>query len=200
MSIQKHGNHPLLNSLKWVVRLFFRRRTLIGVEHVRQDAPAVFICNHLGSYHPVIMELFFPFPFRPWVTYHIITKERCGDYLESYFVQTELKLRHPFSRWVAAIIAPLCIRIVRATGAIPVFSGAMRVQETIEQSLNAIKRGENWSYFQKVLIKMLHRSSMISTSGLYIWADSMMKKQVSSFTSIRSSSISGKKPFPSASL
>ncbi|MDD9149147.1 hypothetical protein OYT88_11345 [Sporolactobacillus sp. CQH2019] len=147
MSVQKKSSHPLFKSLKRVVRLFFRRRTLIGAENVRRDLPAVFVCNHLGSYAPIMMELFFPYPFRPWVTYHIVTKGKCADYLEAHFAQTELKLRRPFSRWAAAIIAPLCIHIVRATGAIPVYGGSLRITRTLEESLDAIKKGENLVIF-----------------------------------------------------
>ncbi|WP_100488390.1 lysophospholipid acyltransferase family protein [Sporolactobacillus pectinivorans] len=143
----KSRSHLFFRSLIQFVGLFFARRTLTGAENVRQDEPAVFVCNHMGSYGPVMMTLFFPFPFRPWVTYQIVTRRICTDYLEAHFTQNELRLGRPFSRWVAAIIAPFCIMLVRGTGAIPVFAGSTQIRKTIDQSVDAVEQGDNLVIF-----------------------------------------------------
>jgi hypothetical protein len=143
----KHRKHFIFRILIRIIACFFSRRTFSGMENVVHDAPAVFVANHMGSYAPVIMTLFFPFPFRPWVTYQIVTHGVCTAYLENHFTKTEMKLRRPWSRIIAAMIAPFCVGLVRATGAIPVYSGSMKIRETINKSIDALINDNNLVIF-----------------------------------------------------
>lgn len=130
-----------------VVSLFFHKRRITGAGNVVRDEPAVFVSNHLGSYAPVIMTLFFPFDFRPWVTYQIVTRGVCTNYLETHFTKTEMRLRRPWSRWAAEIITPFCIALVRATGAIPVFGSSRRIEKTFRCSADGLINGDNLLIF-----------------------------------------------------
>jgi len=133
----------VFNMLKRMLRLLFPRHTVVGTENVHEGRPAVFVCNHAQSYGPIIMELYFPFKFRPWVVHNVTNLKLCADYLERDFAVKELKLRRPFSRWLAAVLAPLCIRVMKSAGAIPVFRGELRLRETFELTVGAVRQGDN---------------------------------------------------------
>lgn len=149
-TLRKSPRHPLFAGLKMLMRLIYPRHAVKGMDNVRTEAPAIFICNHMASYAPIVMELYFPFKFRPWVIYDIVTPKLGRDYLEMDFVKKELKLPRPFSRWLAAIIAPLCRQVMRAAEAIPVFKGKMQIKETFAESMEAITQGDNLAIFPEI--------------------------------------------------
>lgn len=138
--------HYLFNFFKAIVRLVFPKHKIAGMEHVT-EFPAVFLCNHAGPYAPVAMELYFPVPFRPWVIYKIMTPKLCGTYLEADFTKKELRLRPPFSKWVAALIEPFCRRIMDSAEAIPVYKGSRDIRQTFDLSLDAMLHGDNLLIF-----------------------------------------------------
>jgi hypothetical protein len=103
----------------------------------------------MESYAPIVMELYFPFEFRPWAIGDNFTPELCRDYIEDDFIKKELRLRPPYSRWLASAIAPLCVLVMKSAEAIPVFRGKlrMRIKETFEMSMEAVRRGGNLVIF-----------------------------------------------------
>jgi 1-acyl-sn-glycerol-3-phosphate acyltransferase len=139
--------HPFLKILQAVLKLFYRRHAILGADHVRADEPAVFICNHLKSYAPIVVTLYLPFRFRPWVQADVASPELCRDYLEDDFVKKELHLKPPFSRWAASAIAPLCLRLMKSIRAIPVYYGKMKIRETFQSSVDALRKGWNLVIF-----------------------------------------------------
>jgi 1-acyl-sn-glycerol-3-phosphate acyltransferase len=146
MSTQQK-RHPVIKFLKLVLRLFYHRHAVQGADLVAAGQPAVFICNHALSYGPIVISLDLPFRFRPWVLANVVSPALCRDYLEADFVQKELKLRRPWSLWLAGLLAPLCIRLMKSIGAIPVYKGDIRVRETMNASVRALKDGWNLVIF-----------------------------------------------------
>ena len=143
----KTRKHIVFKALKRMARFFCPVHYVRGVENVQKGSAAVFVCSHIGSYAPIVMELFFPFSFRPWVTYQVVTKKLCRKYLEQDFVKKELKWKRPFSGWLATAIEPLCIRVLRSAEAVPVYKGKKKIRETFEQSVAALKDGSNLAIF-----------------------------------------------------
>jgi 1-acyl-sn-glycerol-3-phosphate acyltransferase len=139
--------HPVIVSLKWLLRLFYHRHDIRGAELVEPGQPVVFVCNHAQSYGPIVMTLELPFRFRPWVQAAIVSRELCRDYLEADFIKKELGLPAPWSRWLASLLAPLCLRLMKGIEAIPVFKGQMRIRETIDLSIGALQAGWNLLIF-----------------------------------------------------
>jgi 1-acyl-sn-glycerol-3-phosphate acyltransferase len=143
----KKERHPVLRLLKMLLRLFYRRHAIRGADQVTPGQPAVFVCNHALSYGPIVITLDLPFCFRPWVQASVVSPELCRDYLEDDFVQKELKLKPPVSHWLASLLAPLCLRLMKAIGAVPVYKGRMRIRETIQASVLVLKEGWNLVIF-----------------------------------------------------
>ena len=139
--------HPFLALLKAVLTFFFRRPRIICNEQILPGKPVVFICNHLDSYGPIITSLYFPYPFKPWIHAHMMTPDLCPDYLEADFIRKTLKWRPPFSKWLAGLLAPLCISLFNSVEAIPVYRGRMRIRDTMKISLDVLTRGDNLLIF-----------------------------------------------------
>ena len=57
---KKNKAKPFLFSLiVWIIRIFYRKRTLIGTENIPQDASLI-IGNHAQIHGPITSQLFFP--------------------------------------------------------------------------------------------------------------------------------------------
>jgi len=123
------------------------------MEQIIQDLPAVFVCNHADAYGPVIMSIYFPFTCRPWIHAHMMKPGLSASYLEMDFVRKTLGWRPPFSRWLANMLSPLCIRLFRSMGSIPVYRGQMRIRETMNTSLQVLMQGENLLIFPENPLK-----------------------------------------------
>jgi 1-acyl-sn-glycerol-3-phosphate acyltransferase len=138
---------PLFCLAEFVLRQFYRPHRVIGTEYVAPDTPAIFVSNHLDTYAPIALSLFFPFPFRPWVHASLLDPKLCRPYLEKNFTRKSLKLAPPWSTWLAACLAPPVVRLMRTIGAIPVWRGQMKLRETVQLSCQALRQGENLLIF-----------------------------------------------------
>lgn len=142
------GRHPLwFRFLEGILRLFYPRHAVPGLERVDRSRPAVFVCNHAETYGPIVMTLRFPLPFRPWVHGSLASRERCLEHLEMDFTRRLLRLRPPASRWLAALITPVCMGLMRQIGAIPVFRGEMAIRDTFRMSLDTLRAGHSLVIF-----------------------------------------------------
>jgi hypothetical protein len=138
---------PAYQLLKMLLKLIYPRHAIAGAGNVLAGRPAVFVANHLESYAPIVMMLYFPYQCRPWVHAAVMDKVLCRDYLEEDFTRKTLRLKRPLSRWLASAIAPLCIWVMRSAEAIPVYRSSMRIRETFSQSVNALESGKNLLIF-----------------------------------------------------
>lgn len=134
-------NHPFFSAFKAIARFFCPCFTVEGRENVSENTPAVFICNHSNSRGPIIMELFFPYRFRPWVTYEVTAPGTCWRYLEKDFTRKELKLKRPLSSLLAMLTAPICILVMKAAEAIPVYRGDQSIFTTFSRSARSMAEG-----------------------------------------------------------
>lgn len=141
------SGHPFLSILKMLLRLFYPNHSISGTQNVSLETSAVFVCNHLETYSPIVLSLYFPYAFRPWVHAHLMDRSRCMRHLDMEFAQKTLRLRPPLSTFIAAMVMPMCIRLMKAIGAIPVFKGEMRIRETFDESVQALKQGSNLLLF-----------------------------------------------------
>lgn len=129
--------------IRVLLRLIYPRHQIIGQRQLEANQPAVFVSNHLGAYSPIVLSLDFPIPFRPWVHAYITDKRYCRAYLEENFTARLLGLKPPLSGWLAALLAAPCIWVMKQVRAIPVYRGQMRIRETFNISVEALKSGQN---------------------------------------------------------
>ncbi|HQB80669.1 MAG TPA: hypothetical protein PK646_01055, partial [Bacillota bacterium] len=133
--------------LRLILRLFFRKPAMFGLDRIQRDQPAVFVSNHLGAHSPILLTLHFPIPFRPWAHAHVTRIADCRDYLEENFTRHSLKLKPPFSRWLAALLARPAVWVMRKVRAIPVYRGSPAIHRTFALSLDTLKKGDSLLIF-----------------------------------------------------
>lgn len=124
-----------------VLRLFVKRPAILGFENVDSSRPGIFIANHMGYYGPLKLMLFSGIELRPWVISEVTERDTCGDYLEMDFVRPTLGLKGRFAGFVAGILAPVCVGLMRYVGAVPVYHGEKRIMETFELSSDLLHEG-----------------------------------------------------------
>ncbi len=92
----------IYNALRWVVRLglqvIYRRRLVLGREHLRFDGPAIVVVNHPST----LMDVLNP------------AAEICQ---EMFFLANYGLFRHPISRWLLTRF--FCIPVMRAEDLLP---------------------------------------------------------------------------------
>ena len=133
-----------------LIRLCLRKPVMIGFEKIDLTRPSIFVSNHLGSFGPVLLNVFLPFRLIPWVTHDMTDPILCPIHLSEVFVEPELKLRPPLSRWLSLLIGKICVWLMHRIGAIPVYRKSRKIIITVEKSLLELAAGHNLLIFPEV--------------------------------------------------
>lgn len=131
------------NFIKGMVKLFVKKPDIYCAEDLNNIRSSIFVSNHVGFFGPLIINLYVDMKLTPWVIHDIADKRLCKKYINSDFTETQLKLRPPISYIISLIISPICVSIMKYLNAIPVYKGSPKVFETIEMTLDGLKKGHN---------------------------------------------------------
>jgi 1-acyl-sn-glycerol-3-phosphate acyltransferase len=134
----------------WLLRIFLKKPEVIGLENIEEKRAAVFISNHLGYYAPLKVMLFSNIRLYPWVISEVTDSRLCGEYIRRDFVEPTLKLRGFLGKFVAGVLAPLCVGLMRYVEAIAVYHGSNRIKETFELSVKYLSEGRSLLIFPEV--------------------------------------------------
>ncbi|MGA2503510.1 MAG: 1-acyl-sn-glycerol-3-phosphate acyltransferase [Anaerolineales bacterium] len=126
-----------------VIDLFLWGGKLIGEENLPRRGPAVFIANHLDATGPIAAACSIPLRFHPWVIADMMDKDLAPIWLQSDFVERQLHLTPPISRWVARALCRISVPLFYSLGCIPVYANDYeRMRETLEMSMNVLREGK----------------------------------------------------------
>lgn len=134
--------HPVINSLKAILRLFKKRPSIIELESV-SDQPTIYVANHAAANGPFTYELFFPHRFVPWGTH-----EMCGNIVQrwNYLYHVFYRQKLGFSPLKSFLIAtPFCViskMLYDGAELIPTYKD-IRLSSTIKRSIQAMKNGNS---------------------------------------------------------
>jgi 1-acyl-sn-glycerol-3-phosphate acyltransferase len=117
---------------------------LIGEENLPPGGPAVFVANHLDATGPIAAACSIPIRIHPWVIADMMDKDLAPIWLQADFVERQLHLKPPVSRWVARILCRITVPLFYSLGCIPVYSNNYdRMQETLEMSMGVLQQGKS---------------------------------------------------------
>jgi 1-acyl-sn-glycerol-3-phosphate acyltransferase len=133
-----------------ILRTFGKKPRIAGLEHYKRGVPSIFVANHLGSFGPVVMKVFFPIDLVPWVTYEIMDKNLCPDYLRDDFVEKELKLKPPLSIIASKMLSKICISLMVYIGAIPVYKKGKKILAALHESVHILEKGHDLIIFPEI--------------------------------------------------
>ena len=130
-----------------LLKILYRRPRFVGFERINEDGPVTFVANHQGSYGPIALMLFLPMEVYPWVASQITDRTEAPGYIENDFVRRELFLGRPLSLLISIFIGRICVLLMNALRAIPVYRGCRRIVRTIEVSGRYLDSGRHLLIF-----------------------------------------------------
>lgn len=123
--------------------LFLWGGKMIGEENLPRRGPAVFISNHLDATGPIAASCSIPLRFHPWVIADMMDKDLAPIWLQADFVERQLHLKPPVSRWVARVLCRISVPLFYSLGCIPVYTNDYeRMRETLEMSMDVLREGK----------------------------------------------------------
>ena len=123
--------------------LFLWGGKLIGEENLPRSGPAIFIANHLDATGPIATICSIPLRVHPWVIADMMDKELAPIWLQADFVERQLHLKPPVSRWVARALCRISVPLFYSLGCIPVYANDYeRMHITLEMSMKVLKEGK----------------------------------------------------------
>ena len=122
-----------------LLKLVYWRGTLLGRENLPVQGPAVFVANHLATAGPIGVVCTIPLHFYTWIISDMIDRERAPDYLRHDFIETSLKLKPPFSIYMARGLSRITVPLLTSIGCLPVTRGD---GQELSISVDALKQGK----------------------------------------------------------
>lgn len=123
-----------------VLDLFLWSGKLLGEENLPARGPAVFLANHLDAAGPIAVTCSIPLRVYPWVVADMMDRRLAPDWMRQDFVERQLRLKPPFSRWLAKALCRITVPLFHALGCIPVYrDDYTRLQETLRRSVDLLR-------------------------------------------------------------
>jgi len=122
-----------------IIKVFYVKAHIEGVQKVLKGTNAVVVANHLGSFGPLALMSSLIHNLNPWVVQEVTNLKDCAAYIRRDFVEKELKLRSFVGRELSRIIGRICVRLMSDLKAIPVYRRSREIYKTFEISLNYLK-------------------------------------------------------------
>ena len=132
---------PLARFLRAGVRPFLHRWDTSGAQ--KAQPPAVYVVHHRNMSGPVHTLALLPDEPRPWVLHVFLDRHECFAQYYGYTFRKRFGWPAP-AAWAAAGVLSLAVpAVVRSFGAIPVYRSLKETRDMMEQSAQALLRGES---------------------------------------------------------
>ena len=122
-----------------IIRVFYVKARIEGVQNVLNSRNVVVVANHLGSFGPLALMSSLTHKLYPWVVQEVTNLKDCAAYIRKDFVEKELKIRSCLGRELSRLISRICVRLMSYLKAIPVYSRSREIFKTFEISLAYLK-------------------------------------------------------------
>jgi len=133
---------------RFLARVVYPHRRIVHRENLREGV--VYIGRHMDMFGPIQVMANIPVGAHLWV-YHVFT-QRADCY--AHFKNVTFALRKNWPAWrrtlMAALCAPLVVRLMRAMDAIPVYRSHRDVLHTFELSMEKLLKGESLMIFPDI--------------------------------------------------
>lgn len=132
---------PLARFLRAGIRPFLCRWDTSGAR--RAEAPAVYVVHHRNMSGPVHTLALLPDTPRPWVLHVFLNRRECFRQYYNYTFRKRFGWPAP-AAWLAAGALSLSVpAVMRSFGAIPVYRSLKETREMMDESVQALLRGES---------------------------------------------------------
>lgn len=134
-------NKGLSRFAAWCAQELIWGGELLDRENLPDQGPAVFVCNHVGALGPIAVYASLPFCLHFWIHADMLDPDVAADYVRQDFVEKQLHIPLPYSRWVAPWIAKIHVPLLSAIGGVPVYHTPEGLHRTFERSVDLLAQG-----------------------------------------------------------
>lgn len=131
----------LFKLLKKILKLFYKKRSVIGKENIPDDASLI-IGNHAQLHGPITAELYFPAPASVWCIGEMMSMREAPNYAYKDFFAYKPKFLRPIFKAISYIIAPMFVYLCGNAKTIAVYKDA-RLISTIRKTIERLNSGEH---------------------------------------------------------
>jgi hypothetical protein len=133
----------LYHLLTSVLDMSFWGGEMIGEENLPSQGPAVFIGNHSDAAGPIGAACSIPVRLHFWVVADMMDKNLAPKWLQWDFIERQLHLKPPVSRWLAQALSQVVVPLFYSLGCIPVYRGDFkRMVETLHTTVDLLRKGK----------------------------------------------------------
>lgn len=129
----------LYKVIKWVVKTFYPKISVEGVENLPQE-PVIVVGNHTQMNGPICCELYYPGQRYTWCAGEMMQLKEVPAYAYQDFWSRKPKLLRPFYKLLSYIIAPLSVCVFNNAQTIGVYHDA-RILSTFKKTVAALQEG-----------------------------------------------------------
>ena len=115
---------------------------MLGAENLPEEGPVVIVSNHVGALGPIAVGASLPMEMHFWIHADMLDPLLAPDYLRCDFVEPQLHIPPPFSRWLAGAITKIHIPLLRAVGGIPVYHDPDGFGKTFHLTVGLLAQGK----------------------------------------------------------
>lgn len=144
----------LFRVIKYLVRLFYPKMELVGLENL-PDEPCAIIGNHTQLHGPIAGELYFPDNCYTWCAAPMMKLKEVPAYAYQDFWSQKPKALRPLFKLVSYIIAPLSVLIFNNARTIAVYRDN-RILSTFRESIAKLQDGNSVVIFPEHDVKYNH--------------------------------------------
>lgn len=127
--------------IKWLVRVFYPRITVEGVENLPEE-PCLVVGNHTQMHGPIACELYFPGNRYTWCAGQMMHLKDVPAYAFQDFWSGKPKWSHWFYKALSYLIAPLSVCVFNNARTIPVYRDA-RIITTFKSTVAKLTEGSH---------------------------------------------------------
>ena len=130
-----------------IIKVFYVKAHIRGIQQALGNANAVVVANHLGSFGPLALISSLTHRLYPWVVHEVTNLKDCAAYIRRDFVEKELKLRSFMGRELSRLIGRICVNLMSYLKAVPVYRQSRELVKTFEISLSYLNSGKTLLVF-----------------------------------------------------
>lgn len=134
-----------MNDLTYRLLAFALESFLWGGEMTGDDlperGPAVLVANHADAWGPVGIVSSVPHRLHPWVIADMMDAKLAAEYLRKDFIERQLHLDKPFSKWAAWMLSKLTVPLLNDAGCIPSYSNFEDLRVPFDLSVRILADG-----------------------------------------------------------
>jgi hypothetical protein len=130
-----------------IIKVFYVKAHIRGIQQALENANAVVVANHLGSFGPLALMSSLTHKLYPWVVHEVTNLKDCAAYIRRDFVEKELKLRSFVGRELSRLIGRICVNLMSYLKAVPVYRKSRELVKTFEISLSYLNSGKTLLVF-----------------------------------------------------